>query len=511
MLSQLLLTLLFFLQTPKPGSVSGTVVNSVTGAPVRKAPITLENSEGNFTVTSDAAGAFVFPEVKPGTYYARAEGPHFQPWRQSEPIRVAEDQHVDNLAFKLTPLGIITGRVLDENGEPLARMVVEARVEIYNNKGRIMATAGQATTDDRGQYRMFDLAAGRYSVVVFQNAAPPGAITGIRGRLREDQIQTAYVMTWFPGVTDPTQAATNVLAAGAELALDLRLRKAPVFHVRGRSNAAGVFVRMAFCDGGEPGNLNVPILRDGTFEAAEVPRGLWCLDVMQRIDPTHGLFGRLTVNVTDRDVNDVNLVLAPTVELRGQILIDGAAPAKSQAVPLRLEPLDDKGRSVGANSEPDGSFTISNVPPDRYRVRIGGPGMYLKSLGFDGQDVPGGHFTAPPGGGRLTLMVSTDTGEIGGTALSGSYITAVSTSSDEVTVRGGSNPTGNFLLRGLPPGDYQVLAWEMHEPGLTEYAEFRKQFQSRAAVVTVTAKGHATVDLKAITAAEIEEAKGRVR
>lgn len=510
MLSRLFLALLF-LQTPKPGSLSGTVANSVTGAPVRKAHVTLQSGPDTFTTTTGADGTFSVAELKPNNYFVRVEAAGFQPSGQNEPIHVAEDQHVDNLAIKLTPLGVITGRVLDENGEPLARMTVEARIEVFGNKGRVMNTAGQTTSDDRGQYRIFDMSPGRYSVMVYRGPLPPGALSGARGRLRDDQIQTAYVTTWFPGVTDPSQAAMNVLAPGSELTLDVRLRKVPVFHIRGSANAAGGFVNVGVCGGPLAPSMNIPILRDGTFDAPGVVRGAWCLSVNQMTDNTRGAFGHQTVNVADHDVNQVDIAVMPTVELRGQILIDGAAPTKFQSIPLRLEPVTENGRTVGVGSQPDGAFTIPNVPPEAYRVVLSGFGFYLKSARFNGQDAADGRIVVPPGGGQLTLLVNTDSGEIGGTAQAGTYLTVVSASTGEVAARSFTPPGGNFLLRGLAPGDYQVLAWETRETGLAEYPELRKQFLSRAAAATVAAKGHATVELKPITAAEIEDAKGRLR
>ncbi len=138
--------------------------------------------------------------------------------------------------------------------------------------------------------------------------------------------------------------------------------------------------------------------------------------------------------------------------------------------------------------------------------------MYLKAVRFNGQDVPDGRILVASSGGQLTLSFATDGGEIGGTVSGeGALVTAFSSSGLEVgpaTAVAGSN--GSFVIRNLAPGDYQVLAWDTRDYGLVQYGEFRKLFDSRAVTVTVRAKGHETVTLTPVTAAEIEAAKARL-
>jgi hypothetical protein len=396
--------------------------------------------------------------------------------------------------------------VLDENGEPLSRMTVQARVENYNRKGRHLTVMGQATTDDRGQYRIFDLAAGRYyvSAVIATSYITP------RGHLRSDQIETAYVATWFPGVTESLQAAPNVLAAGAELNLDIRMRKVPVFHIRGQAPAVGNWLAVESCDTLGSNSQTAPILRDGTFEAAGVPRGVWCLSMNQMTDSTNGLFGRATVTVSDHDVNGVTLPVLPTASVKVQVLVDGAVPTKFSGS-VRLEPLE-PGRSTGGGVQQDGAFVIPNVPPDTFRVVLNSMGGYVKAIRLNGQETAGDRVTIPQGGGQLTVLANTDTGQISGaTEPPGLMITAVPAAGDAESVFAFSAPDGSFTMRAVPPGTYQLFAWETREQGLLEYPEFRKQFQTRGVTVTLPSKGQETVKLKGISAAEIEEAKGRLR
>jgi hypothetical protein len=519
---------LLFLQTPRPGTVSGIVTNTVTGAPVRKAHVTLQAGNATYAATTDASGKFVIADVNPGAYLASTNCSGFEALRTRDPIRVAEDQRVENVAIGLTPVSVISGRVLDENGDPMAQMSVQALSEIFDRTGRKLAPVGVAMSDDRGEYRVFDLPAGRYYVMV----SNPSLASGPNGRLHTDPVETAYVATWFPGVADSTQAAPNELAAGSELGgIDIRMRKVSVYHIRGKASAPGsqqrldgtIWLEPCGALGMAPDNtgLYAPILRDGSFDAAGIVPGLWCAGFSQMTGDNHGLYARQTVTVTDHDANNVTITVLPTVEIRGQVLVDGAAPTKNQPMPIRLEPLEEHGRGAGsAGMRPDGAFTIPNVQPESYRVvAMNLYGMYLKAVRFNGQDMPGGRIQVPAAGGQLTLLYATDSGELGGSVQTASgepaggvYVTAIPSSSlGDVTGIALTTPDGSFLMRGLAPGDYTVLAWETRAFGLVEYPEFRKQFESRAAAVTVHPKGHDTVSLKAVSAAEIEAAKARLR
>ena len=506
---------LLFLQTHKPGSISGTVTNAVTGGPVRKAHVTLHSNQNTYTATTDAEGHFAVAEVNPGAYTAFVEGAGFRAVPHPEPIRVAEEQQVTNLTFQLTPNGVMTGRVLDENGDPMAQISVQAQVETFGRTGRTMSTTAAAVTDDRGMYRFFDLPAGRYFLLAFV----PVQAGVVNGRLHTDEVDTAYASSWFPGVVERSQATANQLSAGAELSgLDIRLHKVRVYHIRGKAVAQGSQHRLESpvmltpCDSAEQG-MYAPILRDGSFEAVDMPAGVWCAVILETRFDAHGWFARQPVTVTDHDVNNVVLTATPLGELRGQVLIDGEPPTKMQQVQVQFEPLENPGRFVGATAQSDGAFRLPEVQPGPYRVILNLPGAYLKSVRLNGQDTPDPRISVPATGGQLALLMATDAGEISGTLKGpGQYVTALAASSPgAISIAAFSAGNGSFVIRNVPPGDYQVLAWETRDTGLVEYPEFRKQFESRAVAVTVHSKGHESAALTAITEAEIEAARSRLR
>src|SRR6476660_6447629 len=158
-------------------SIEGQVMNSLTGEPVRKAHISLQamgspNSRGanpsTYAAVTDAGGRFTMQDIEPGTYFMGAERNGFidaQSGRsgQARPaLTLNPGQHISDVAFRLVPHGVITGRVLDEDGEPVQGVQVNVlRYRFFRGKRQLVPSGGSGT-DDLGDYRIFGLAPGKY-------------------------------------------------------------------------------------------------------------------------------------------------------------------------------------------------------------------------------------------------------------------------------------------------------------------------------------------------------------
>ena len=131
---QILITagLLFFQQAaappPRP-SVAGKVVNSLNGEAVRGATVILrshDETDGiSYADETDADGRFSMEDVQPGEYSisARRQGFAFEPpgavGAPPPNLKVEQGGQKQDLVIKLTPLGVIAGRVLDSDGDPV--------------------------------------------------------------------------------------------------------------------------------------------------------------------------------------------------------------------------------------------------------------------------------------------------------------------------------------------------------------------------------------------------------
>lgn len=165
------------------GGITGTVRDAVTGAVVVGARVTVRHAEtiggASQRVLTDSKGRFAFALAPAKDYFIDASRFGYAATRYgwSAPgqslglesmrrVPVDAGQLVSDIEVPLWRLGTISGRVLDEYGEPIVGVVVRA-FTIANIAGLSQPVAGAlATTDDRGVYRLADISPGRYVVGV---------------------------------------------------------------------------------------------------------------------------------------------------------------------------------------------------------------------------------------------------------------------------------------------------------------------------------------------------------
>ncbi|MEI9974593.1 MAG: carboxypeptidase regulatory-like domain-containing protein [Ignavibacteriota bacterium] len=141
----LLLVLTAPAQTDKPKELSrieGRVVSVVTGEPVGKAAVTLvylSSAPGpddwlrNYSTVSDGKGTFTIADLAPGKYRLQAKrngfldleyGAHGSQTTGTVFDLEAPDQLKD-IELRLTPYGVLTGRIVDTDGDPVPYAHVE--------------------------------------------------------------------------------------------------------------------------------------------------------------------------------------------------------------------------------------------------------------------------------------------------------------------------------------------------------------------------------------------------
>src|SRR5438105_3048917 len=115
-------------------SMEGAVLNAATGEALKKANVVARqmNSRNNsaFTAVSDAAGHFKIEGIDPGSYNVMASRTGYvtqmygakAPNRPGALVTLTAGQSMKDVTFKLTPHGVITGRVMDEDGDPVANV-----------------------------------------------------------------------------------------------------------------------------------------------------------------------------------------------------------------------------------------------------------------------------------------------------------------------------------------------------------------------------------------------------
>jgi protocatechuate 3,4-dioxygenase beta subunit len=516
----------------------GQVLNGITGEPLRKAVVRLRGQGGQNMARQadvDSAGRFEFRNIEPGRYILTAKRTGFADQaygakrpgsRRGSPVSIEQGQEMKNLIIKLTPHGVVMGRLLDEDGEPKAGVSVSAmRFEWMGNR-RQLSSYGSASSNDLGEYRIYGLAPGTYIL----QASPPHDynFTAPDPELSAKP-EEGYVTTCYPGTTDSSTAARVSVKAGTELrGFDFRMAKSHVVRVRGvvLNGATGKPVRTSLML--LPRNkgysawmeMKQAVVMDqhGTFEFKNVSPGSYTLRGTVMSQETR-LGAVQTLDVGDDHIRNLVVTLNPGSEIPGTLKIEGQEQIDSSASPVHvsLAPWgsEDDGMS-GAYAEvnDDGSFKLTEVQPARYRVRASGvDGAYLKAARWGDQDVVGSGLDLSQGmaGGALELVMSKKAPEVSGTVQSddGKHLTGATVvllpdeqhrDQFESYPSSTTDQNGAFTVKNVRPGKYKVLAWEELEGSEYMDPEFTKPFEGKAVSVSLDEGAKEALQLTAIQA-----------
>jgi len=541
--------------------VAGQVVQFTAGTPVHKVSVRLKRfgTEGgvsdtptvaNYATTTDEQGKFSFDAVAPGVYWLFADRIGYleqsygarEPLLRGSPVKLVAGQNRDDLVLKLMPQSLVYGKVADEDGDILPNAQVQVYKAAWVQGRKRFVPVASALSQDDGSFVVGNLQAGRYYLSAGQpqqDDAPQPDATKSRD---------TYGTTYYPGVADPAAASPVDVAAASEVrGLEIRMRLARAFHIRGKAvntltgaPAPQAYLKLTPQDTqGEPGQMEIGAVtaRDGTFEFRDVAPGGYIIGTGSALLATTfeaglpaqlgaegqprapRLVGRAVVQVGEQDVDNVVLPLGEGALVTGTVRMLGEEPAKPSPWPgLLLTAADGQGEEpLAAQIKPDGTFRIPRIVPNQYSIQVSGlpDNVYVKSVAFDGRDITGEDLNLISGaGGLLEIVLSPDAAGISGIVRSPDGEAAagatVQVCSGEDTVKYvSSDENGEYKVGGLPPGDYRVLAWEEVDPGLSLDAAFRAHFESQTADVKLDERAHPTVEVKMIAreAVEAETAK----
>jgi len=538
--------------------VEGRVVNSVNGMPVPNVTLTLRSVSSprplKYVVTSDVGGGFLFDLVEPRRYELSGQKVGFL--RESygaervggngTPLTVPGGQHMKGLVFKLTPQGVISGRVTDESGEPMERVSVGAlRSKYWQNGKRVLQSVGGALTNDLGEYRIANLGPGSYHVMAHRGGGPPGlrvAHADVPSKLVPQTPEEGYLDTFYPGSLDPEGSMGIQVQAGAETSgVDITFQKTRVFRVRGEVvDASGQPVReasIALTNSKTGGMLHMtslggPPVANGKFEVTGVIPGTYDL-VAQVTRNSQTLYARQPVSVADRNITDIVIRIPESVDVAGRVKVTGLDSENPRSASFRMEGIGivlfpAEGFSLGpipkpTNPQADGSFVLRQVVPDKVRIHISGipPGWYAKSILTSGRERADG-IVDLTSGGTVEIVLA-----VGAVEVTGSVVDADDKPTSGVTVslvpKDGSrkmgtdlfrtaiaDERGHFLLKDVAPGTYEVFAWQ-EAPEAINDAEFRQLFESKSTSLRVNESGREIVQLKVISAEDVAKATGSPR
>jgi hypothetical protein len=506
------------------------VVNAMTGAPLadvklklqppvppglpqmgRVAFVTMTEEDGKFAFAGIEAGDYTFSAERSGyltsVYGARRSTPN------GVPLRLGKGENKTGMDLKLTPQGVITGRVIQPDGEPGGNFgIAAARIAYVNGKRQLIRfgpSGGTGAPDDLGEFRIPGLEPGRYYVI----ATP---LPGMGARDLSGRAPEPFQTTFYPAAVDMRDAEILEVAAGATIS------GIEVHPVRGLAFAVGGHV--VNHSGQELRDFQITrppssamsgemvmgyLLRDAQFQVGDVPRGKITL-VASGVNPEGRAVSTLHTIEVSGPVDDLELAINPPFPIPGRLRVEnGAFPTGLKVSLVRQDGISNVLMTRSAGVAEDGAFTLPDVTADAYFISVLGlpDGYYVKSVRLGREDVfEGGATFAAKTEQPLEIVLSARAATIRGTvvdAAAGITVALVATDEKrraqaEFNRSALTDAQGKFTLVNLPPGDYKLFAWEDVENGAWTDPDFLKSIEAQGKPITLHEGEVSDVELKAL-------------
>lgn len=474
------------------GRIKGTVVDSISHQPIKKSSISVDptvfvNGQpvgGAQNATTDSAGSFAFSGLAPGKYQIvviNQNYPQSLMGGTRKTVEVSAGDTAATVTIELMPGAAISGRIVDEDGDPLNGCFVQPRYAKNFNQGIPMMRA--PVTHDDGSYRISGIPAGKYIISV-QCSTPVFEPRPLSAG-PDPPPSMAYPVQYYSAASDAKSAQAVELSAGAEKSgVDFQMRPVGVTLIHGTFAGGAILPGVGTSVTLEPVDASgarpfgpfrngAELNADGSFDIRSVFPGAYEIVAVsqpgdgQPSDAAGAVGGVLRVDVTDKPLN-VSVQLHASMDVSGKIEIEGDTTQLKMAIgQINLQlvpnfPIGSGGRATQPNQ--DGSFTFKWILPGEYRINVLAPRVFLKSARMGGDDFTNKTLNLTSGAaGFLELVISTNTGTIQGTAPTGQTVFAQAIVDDSPlpSWRGAQvDQNGQFKMEGLAPGKYRVVAGE---------------------------------------------------
>jgi Carboxypeptidase regulatory-like domain len=513
-------------------SISGIVVRAGTDEPLKKAHITLRSKNNEKSTpraaTTAADGKFMLEQVPPGTYGLRVAHDGYMPKSYGEDdagqgaadLTLLAGHKITELIFRLEKYAVVSGRVTDEDGDPVRDASVAVRKRILRKGKTTLENEGRSKTNDLGEYRIYDIPPGHYVI----SAVPDEDRFQTPSTIHSDNADPNYTTTYYPSASSISRASEIELKAGDEVSsIDISLARIQTYSVRGHvtdlsgSNARPFYwIRASSEDTPESAEVTgIADFNDGAFELVGLLPGNYSLTVQGSDGMGHSLFGQTKVVISNTNVDSVNLAISAGLTIRGKVVLEGKSQLPS-LVYVGLHPRNSEQELRGhqAPVAKDGTFELPQVTDGTYEIQAMTQtnDCYLKSAKIRGVDVlENGLEISGAAPGLLELVLSTRTAAVEGVVTKADDLPAVGATVWLVPdppfrqrstryQQGTTDQYGHFSIRNVVPGGYKALAFQnLPDDFDVTDTDSIAPFESKGEAFSVEESGRKTLHLKLIS------------
>jgi hypothetical protein len=482
--------------------IAGTVVNAKGGSPLARCRVTIsdtKNQNERFVISGDD-GHFEF-HVPAGRY--RLEGAkrgfitasYNQHEQFSTAIVTGADVDSENLVLRLAANAVLTGHVLDENGEP----VRDAQISVYREEHKLGVSRTSlyrgASTDDQGRWEVTPLAEGTYFVSA--KASPWYAVHPVssaegrgNGPVQVDSsLDVAYPITYYGDATEADDATPIPVRGGDRLEADIHMNPAPALHLLLHVPQGGslpVLSKTAFNDTEQVEGHSIQSVAPGVYELSGIAAGHYTV----RMPEANGHSGEpVDVNLNGGEL-DLSAAKA-TSQIKATTQLAGAGGLPED---LQITLRSSKGRMIPVRVDAKGDANFSDVAAGKYDILAGSPTERFSVVRVVSEaGAISGHTVTVPVGASLTLALSIAEGSVSveglakrdGKPVGGAMIVLVPKNAEgdyDRFRRDESDLDGGFTLKDVIPGSYTVIAiengWDMEWAEPAVVAQYLKRGQA---------------------------------
>ncbi|HNY40550.1 MAG TPA: carboxypeptidase-like regulatory domain-containing protein, partial [Bryobacteraceae bacterium] len=378
-----------------------------------------------------------------------------------------------------------------------------------------MSVPVSATTDEKGQYRLGGLGAGKYRVRAMPTALP------FPPEVRTDGSEEPHsVATYHPESLTASGATRVQVRSAIDLTgIDIRLQRIPKTRVSGVVTGIPDGVRpqtvsISFLSNGAGSQTFNGVDAKGAFQLWHVTPGKYAVSARVSMQGRQIQSAPVEVEIARDHVDGLELRLVPAFEVMGKIEFEGDSarpkpPANGGPTPrFNLQMASQIGPSTGGRPmtvTEDASFRFANLQPGKYRFVYGWRAS-VRSIRLGTVEMEGNliDLTNGTGGAPLTVVLGPAEAEITGIVrdekgpVAGASVrlvnTGISLTTSNATISAVTGADGRFRLANVPAAKYVLFSPD--EDDRTLWAGNFEDYADVLAEVEVGIKGTIEKDLK---------------